>query len=54
MPILGSIIKTAYTIRQIPVDIKKNFNPVVAQTKGTEKTVEPGTGYSIWGTLPFC
>ena len=37
MPILGSIIKTAYTIRQIPIDIKKNFNPVVAQRKELKK-----------------
>jgi hypothetical protein len=37
MPILGSIIKTAYTIRQIPVDIKKNFNPMAAQRKELRK-----------------
>jgi hypothetical protein len=37
MPILGSIIKTAYTLRQIPIDIKKNFNPVVAQRKELKK-----------------
>jgi hypothetical protein len=37
MPILGSIIKTAYTIRQIPIDIKKNFNPVIAQRKELKK-----------------
>ncbi|MGA3014445.1 MAG: GH3 auxin-responsive promoter family protein, partial [Bacteroidales bacterium] len=37
MPILGSIIKTAYTIRQIPIDIKKNFNPVIAQKKELKK-----------------
>jgi hypothetical protein len=37
MPILGSIIKTAYTIRQIPIDIKKNFNPVAAQKKELKK-----------------
>jgi hypothetical protein len=37
MPILGSIIKTAYTLRQIPVDIKKNFNPVIAQKKELRK-----------------
>ena len=37
MPILGSIIRTAYTIRQIPIDIKKNFNPVMAQKKELKK-----------------
>jgi hypothetical protein len=37
MPILGSIIKTAYTIRQIPIDIKKKFNPVAAQKKELKK-----------------
>lgn len=37
MPILGSIIKTAYTLRQIPIDIKKNFNPVIAQGKELRK-----------------
>jgi hypothetical protein len=37
MPILGSIIKTAYTLRQIPVDIKRNFNPVAAQRKELKK-----------------
>jgi hypothetical protein len=33
MPILGSIIKTAYSLRQIPIDIKKNFNPVTVQKR---------------------
>jgi hypothetical protein len=37
MPLLGSIIKTAYTLRQIPIDIKKNFNPVTAQRKELRK-----------------
>ncbi len=37
MPILGSIIKTAYTLRQIPIDIKKNFNPIIAQRKELKK-----------------
>jgi hypothetical protein len=37
MPILGSIIKTAYTLRQIPIDIKKNVNPVAVQRKELKK-----------------
>ncbi len=37
MPILGSIIKTAYTLRQFPIDIKRNYNPVLAQKKELKK-----------------
>ncbi|HTX88822.1 MAG TPA: GH3 auxin-responsive promoter family protein, partial [Bacteroidales bacterium] len=37
MPILGSIIKTAYTLRQLPLDINRNFNPVIAQKKELKK-----------------
>ena len=37
MPILGSLIKTAYTLRQIPIDIKKNFNPVTTQRRELKK-----------------
>jgi len=37
MPILGSIIKTAYTLAQYPQDIKKNFNPVLVQRKELRK-----------------
>ena len=50
MPILGSIIKTAYTIRQNSRRHQKEFQPGGSPEKGTEKVVEPGTGYSIWGT----
>jgi hypothetical protein len=37
MPFLGSIIKTAYTLRQFPLDIKKNYNPFKAQKKELKK-----------------
>ncbi len=37
MPILGSIIKTAYTLAQYPQDIKKNLNPVQVQKKELRK-----------------
>ena len=37
MPLLGSIIKTAYTLRQLPLDIKKNITPVEAQNKELKK-----------------
>ncbi|MDP4282492.1 MAG: GH3 auxin-responsive promoter family protein [Bacteroidota bacterium] len=37
MPILGSIIKTAYTLRQLPLDMKRNYNPVAAQQKELKK-----------------
>ena len=37
MPILGSIIKTAYTLAQYPQDIKKTFNPVHVQKKELRK-----------------
>jgi len=33
MPFLGSIIKTAYTLRQLPLDIKKITTPAAAQSK---------------------
>lgn len=39
MPILGSIIKTAYSLRQFPIDIKKNFNPVLAQKRELKKLI---------------
>src|ERR1039457_3370817 len=37
MPILGSIIKTAYTLRQFPLEIKKNLNPSLMQKKELKK-----------------
>jgi hypothetical protein len=37
MPILGTIIKTAYTLAQYPQDIKKNFNPQKVQKKELKK-----------------
>lgn len=37
MPILGSLIKTAYTLAQYPQDIKKNLNPVQVQKKALRK-----------------
>lgn len=37
MPILGSIIKTAYSIRQLPFDILKTPDPVNAQKKELRK-----------------
>ncbi len=37
MPILGSIIKTAYSLRQFPIDFMKNLNPVLAQKKELRK-----------------
>jgi hypothetical protein len=37
MPLLGSIIKTAYTLRQFPLDIKKNLNPSRIQKKELKK-----------------
>lgn len=33
MPLLGSIIKTAYTLRQLPLEIKKNVTPLQAQQR---------------------
>ena len=37
MPILGSLIKTAYTLRQFPLDIKKNYDPWKEQKKELRK-----------------
>ena len=37
MPILGSIIKTAYSLRQFPIDFMKNSNPFLAQKKELRK-----------------
>ena len=37
MPILGSIIKTAYALRQFPLEIKKNSDPSRLQRKRLKK-----------------
>ena len=37
MPFLGSIIKTAYALRQFPLDIRRNFNPLALQKKELRK-----------------
>jgi hypothetical protein len=47
MPILGSIIKTAYTIRQLPIDIRRNFNPQVIQDRELKKLLIKAQGTSF-------
>jgi hypothetical protein len=37
MPLLGSIIKTAYSLRQLPIDKKKNLDPFRTQKKELKK-----------------
>lgn len=39
MPILGSIIKTAYSLRQLPLDFFKTPDPVLAQKKELRKLI---------------
>jgi len=52
MPILGSIIKKAFELRNLPVEKQRQKqNPVVAQKKGVGKVIAESTIYSNWGTL---
>lgn len=39
MPFLGSIIKTAYSLRQLPIDKKKNLDPFRTQKKELKKLI---------------